>query len=380
MKPMKKRSIRRVDNSWKKPVITSGGVVIPKEAKNKLNELEKRLRENYATIEKMSLSDEYRLTNVVRNYLEEISGYIGPREKVRSVLKKLRNSYPLSTGTMLALISDVETEREAVDKIKGIIKGIPELHKRLVSKETPVKEKALIIDQIARKIEEKEGPVLVKELAKAVEELGVNDIEIKPLKESDPKTPEFWMRKIELEANPDIKRITEAEKEYVKPGGRIKDEIMYLRNTIEEYKNNEISEEELEEELQNLIDIGMQLLEGDREKFIEYLYKYDETEGKSVYNIIVRAMGVEKMPTNRDVEKRLFEIMEKNKVDINKLEKINPKRLKKVILDAANEGIHTEEIVRTIKKKVGKKKVDSIIKKIDEAVNLTYEPPEGMFM
>ncbi len=380
------KNIRRVDLKKpqinRKPVLTRSGALIPKWLKEELNKMEKRLWDNYATIEKMDTGDEYRLTRLLRDHLERMSMHMGPREEIREKLGKIKEDYPLTVKTMLVLLDNIKTEKEVIDRVKSMVKANPELHEKLVSENVPIDEKVFLIKEVIKRLEETHGPVLVKEVDSALKGLRIKDIRLVPTNEEDPKLNDFWqIRKEELKHNPYIQAIKQVEEEYPDKGGRVKDEVEYAINILKSYKSGEISDEELEDGLNDLVDIGMEILGGDREEFLGYLKKFDTTENKELYNMVSDVLRAGELRTNRDVEKKVELVLRKHigDKDIQELRKTPAKKIRRIIGELVGEGIHPEELRRVIKKTVGKKGLAEIDKKLDEA--LTYSnPPEGMYM
>ena len=381
MKPKKRIMRVRLD---RKPVNTRKNVLLHKNAKLVLNEMEKRIKENYMPISDRIASstpneDQFRLTSVVQDYTEKLSKYMGPREIMRQKLEKLGEEYPLSSATILGLIGKTKTEDEVVRKIKDYIQSVPGLKEKLVSKDLSPEQKGLIIQKILDKIGENEL-VLAREFNRALDELGVKDIVVRPETEDNPSNPSFWNRKEELKNNPILQKLEKSEREYPRTEGRLKDEILYLTIIIDDYKNGKIDKEKFKKEVLTTINAGMQFLGGDREAFLKYAHKFDQTSKKSVYTLIAKTLNAKEIPTNKEVEMKIKEILNKHGIDdVNKLRRLPPNRIRKLVDDLANNSIHVEELARVIRKK-NKEKSDKIIEKINQAFNEYAKPPDGMYM
>ncbi len=368
----------------RKPVNTRKNVLLPKDAKLILNEMEKRLKENYIPISNRITSDkpnedQFRLTEVVQDYTEKLSKHIGPREIMREKLEKLRDEYPLSSSTILSLITKTKTEDEAVNMIKQYIQRVPGLKEKLVSKDVSPEQKSLLIQRLLDRIGE-DDLVLVREVNRALDELGVKDVVVKAETEEDPGTPSFWNRKEELKHNPMLQKLEKSESEYPRIEGRVKDEILYLKEIMDDYKNGDMSEEDFENEVLNTINAGMQFLGGDRERFLKYVHKFDQTSEKTVYNLIQDVLNANEIKTNKDVEMKIRKIMKKYNIeDVDNLRKAPPSKIRKIVEDLAKNSIHVEELARLIRER-DKKKANKIIERINQAFNDYAKPPDGMYM
>ncbi len=306
------------------------------------------------------------IIDLAATHLEKLLREVGPREYVRGLLSHYKEKYPYATAVMNELLKNIKTEKEAINVVKKTLNERVEGRKivdLLKDKNVPLTLRADVLTKIYEKLGSTGKYVSFHEMNKALREMGV-DLTTKILDEDDPSNPNFWERKEEFKRNPSIQDLESIELLDTKNETHIKDEIVKLMGFVRLYEAGGLEEEELDDLIEEFVDYAMNLAEGDRQKILEYVNKFDENG--VLYQKITSLLRANEIPSNEDVEKEVKKLLEEIKAHPKKLAK-DKRTVERLINRAYLRGLHPVEVKRVIGNLVKDKKLkEKILEKIDK--------------
>ncbi len=311
-------------------------------------------------------TEEDEIADLAATHLEKLLREVGPREYVRGLLSRYKDEYPYATAVMNELLKNIKTEKEAIKIIKNTLNEEVEGRKivdLLKDKSVPLTLRADVLIKIYEKLGSTGKYVSFHEMNKALKELGV-DLTTRTLDEDDPSNPNFWQRKEEFKRNPSLQELESLELLDTKNETHIKDEIVKLMGFVRLYEAGGLEEEELDDLINEFVDYAMNLAEGDRQKVLRYVDKFDE-EGL-LYQKITSLLRANEIPSNEDVEREVKNLLEEIKAHPQKLAK-DKRVVERLINRAYLKGLHPVEVKRVLRNLVKDKKLkEKILEKIDK--------------
>ncbi len=307
-----------------------------------------------------------KMADLAATHLEKILRNVGPREYVRGLLSHYKEKYPYATAVMEELLRDIKTEKEAINVVKKALNEKVEGRKIvdfLKDEKVPLTLRADVLIKIYEKLGSTGRYVSFHEMNKALRELDV-DLTTRTLDEDNPSNPNFWERKEEFKTNESLQNLADIELLDTKNETHIKDEIVKLVGFARLYEAGGLEEEELDDRIIEFLDYAMHLTEGDRQKILKYVEKFDE-EGL-LYQKVISMLRANEILSNEDVEREVRRLLSETKTPPQKLAK-DRSAVERLINRAYLRGLHPVEVKRVLGNLVKDEKLkEKILKKIDK--------------